>query len=200
MFPPWTPFFCCSSRSGINMGSRPGKPASAHELLPTVERGESQDHGIKTTEVTSGLIDARPGPQFCSWDASCSKAGGAGLAPAGAQAQVRTRAPVKKGARGGNMVSPALNDHELRIPQLAVGRQSVPPPQGAGPCLPFTLFWRAVRENQRALIENSPFDQLQNGQVPLQLPFGELDPVLVPFLPLELHVAVEDMRTERLAG
>src|SRR5207244_13489749 len=42
--------------------------------------------------------------------------------------------------------------------------------------------------------------RLENGQVLLELPFGELDPVLVPFGPLQLHVAVEDMRAERLAN
>src|SRR5437870_10296811 len=40
---------------------------------------------------------------------------------------------------------------------------------------------------------------LENGQVLLHLPVGELDAVLVPLLPLQLDVAVEDVRSERLA-
>src|SRR5262249_309833 len=45
----------------------------------------------------------------------------------------------------------------------------------------------------------SPIADLQNRQVLPHLPVGELHAVLVPLLPLQLHVAVEDVRAERLA-
>src|SRR5204862_8228868 len=40
----------------------------------------------------------------------------------------------------------------------------------------------------------------ENGQVPFEFPARELNPVLVPFLSLQLHVAVENVRPERLSG
>src|SRR5262245_45662730 len=42
-------------------------------------------------------------------------------------------------------------------------------------------------------------NDLQDSQVLLHLPVGQLDAVLVPLLPLQLDVAVEDVRAERLA-
>ena len=39
----------------------------------------------------------------------------------------------------------------------------------------------------------------EHRQVPLELPLGELNAVVVPLLPLQLDVAVEDVWTERLA-
>src|ERR1700756_2167945 len=40
----------------------------------------------------------------------------------------------------------------------------------------------------------------ENGEVAVEFPLAELDAVLVPFLPLQLDVAVEDVRAEGLAG
>src|SRR5215470_18455268 len=40
----------------------------------------------------------------------------------------------------------------------------------------------------------------EHGQVSIELPARQLDPVLVPLLSLELHVAVEDVRPQRLSG
>src|SRR5262249_12742124 len=42
-------------------------------------------------------------------------------------------------------------------------------------------------------------NDLQDSQVLLHLPVGQLDAVLVPLLPLQLDVPVEDVRAERLA-
>src|SRR5581483_860499 len=44
-----------------------------------------------------------------------------------------------------------------------------------------------------------PLRGLQDCEVLLHLPVGELDAVFVPLLPLQLDVAVEDVRAERLA-
>src|SRR5260370_29369394 len=44
----------------------------------------------------------------------------------------------------------------------------------------------------------SDCDRSENGEVLLHLPVGELNAVLVPFLPLQLDVAVEDVRAEGL--
>ena len=95
MFPPWTPFFCCSARSGFSLGSRPGKPASAHELLPTLERGESQNHGQRPTSVrTEQMQDLTPVLQL---ERELQSVGGAELVSAGAQGDAGTRTAVKKG-------------------------------------------------------------------------------------------------------
>ena len=92
------------------------------------------------------------------------------------------------GARGGTMgFPPRLYDHEPPRRRPAVGRQSGPATRkkGTGP-FPNTAP-RRVRF-------------LERPEIPVQLPFRELHPVLVPLLPLQLDVAVEDVRAERLAG
>src|SRR5258708_38937925 len=56
--------------------------------------------------------------------------------------------------------------------------------------------WARLRRGRAA----SDCDRSENRQVLLHLPVGELDAVLVPLLPLQLDVAVEDVRAEGLPG
>src|SRR4051812_24136374 len=66
------------------------------------------------------------------------------------------------------------------LAQLAVGRQLDPAgrrARGTGP-------------------DSASFSE--NGQVLTELPFGQLNPVLVPLPALQLDIAVEDVRAERL--
>src|SRR5436305_7300548 len=55
----------------------------------------------------------------------------------------------------------------------------------------------ATSHSSSTLQGKKPCRWSKNRQVLVHLPLGELDAVLVPLLPLQLDVAVEDVRPER---
>jgi len=90
---------------------------------------------------------------------------------------------------GGNAPAfPPLNDHGLLTWEPAIGRQI----QGA----PLALR-RALQRASSAIRRTSASPNLERSQVLGLLPFGDLDAVLVPLLPLQLDVAREDVLAER---
>jgi hypothetical protein len=74
------------------------------------------------------------------------------------------------------------------------GRRSARP---SAPRTPFTTSTSRAPRPTRAAPGTSR-SPLEHAQVPVEFPVGELDAVLVPLLPLQLDVAVEDVRAERL--
>src|SRR6266516_754741 len=93
-------------------------------------------------------------------------------------APVRPSNALSGMARGRRNRNSRQNDHELRIPSSSRSAvSSIPPTAGRRDRIPIVS---------------------QHGQIPVALPIGELDAVLVPFLAFELDIAIEDVRAERL--
>src|SRR6266496_3812610 len=90
------------------------------------------------------------------------------------------REPPPSSSRGGTHGSP-----ESPLILRATRRTRAGPPAGQSPA-PAAAVSRTC--------------ELEHCQVPVHFPLRELDPVFVPLLPLELDVAVEDVRAEGLPG
>src|SRR5215218_3492159 len=73
---------------------------------------------------------------------------------------------------------------------LEANMESIP-----GLCERFGVTFGPERGAQRALARRAP-SCLEDGEVPIVLPLGDLNPVVLPLLPLDLDVAVEDVLAE----
>ena len=73
---------------------------------------------------------------------------------------------------------------------LEANMESIP-----GLCERFGVTFGPERGAQRALARRAP-SCLEDGEVPIELPLGDLNPVVLPLLPLDLDVAVEDVLAE----